>query len=81
LKPKKESRPTYYYLQGDLELSLKFPEHLQTLEEEIDNEVDDKDWAWSQELNYHGKKERYLASAYGDMVDPYWSALVCAGKY
>jgi hypothetical protein len=44
------------YLQGDLESSIKFPERLQTLDEEINNKEDDEDWA-SRELNFYSEKE------------------------
>jgi len=43
------------YLDGDLELSLKFPEKLQTLEEELDEE-EDSDWS-TKPLNHHSEKE------------------------
>lgn len=43
------------YLDGDLESAIKFPEVLQTLEEEIDDE-EESDWA-DRELNFHSEKE------------------------
>ena len=43
------------YLDGDLEISLKFPEKLQTLDEELDEE-EDSDWS-TKPLNHHSEKE------------------------
>ena len=43
------------YLDGDLELSLKFPEKLQTLDEEMDDE-EDSEWS-TKRLNHHSEKE------------------------
>jgi hypothetical protein len=43
------------YLDGDLELSMKFPDKLQTLDEEIEEE-DDSNWS-TEELNFHTEKE------------------------
>jgi hypothetical protein len=43
------------YLDGDLELSLKFPEKLQTLYDELDEE-EDSEWSTKQ-LNHHSEKE------------------------
>lgn len=43
------------YLDGNLEVSLKFPEKLQTLEEELDEE-EDSDWS-TKPLNHHSEKE------------------------
>lgn len=43
------------YLDGDLDSSIKFPEKLQTLDDEINGE-DDSDWS-SKELNFHSEKE------------------------
>jgi hypothetical protein len=43
------------YLDGDLELALKFPDKLQSLEEEI-YEEEESDWA-TKELNFHSEKE------------------------
>jgi hypothetical protein len=43
------------YLDGDLELSLKFPEKLQTLDDELDEE-EDSEWSTKQ-LNHHSEKE------------------------
>jgi Dynamin family len=56
------SRMLYYvqerivsYLDGDLALSLKFPDKLQTLFDEIEDE-EESDWC-SKELNFHSEKE------------------------
>ena len=43
------------YLDGDLELSLKFPDKLQTLDDELDEE-EDSEWSTKQ-LNHHSEKE------------------------
>jgi hypothetical protein len=43
------------YLDGDLESARKFPAMLQTLEDEIEEEIE-SDWA-EKELNYHTEKE------------------------
>jgi len=43
------------YLDGDLELSLKFPEKLQTLEDELDDE-ELSEWS-TKPLNHHSEKE------------------------
>lgn len=43
------------YLDGDLELSLKFPDKLQTLEDELDEE-EDSEWS-TKTLNHHSEKE------------------------
>lgn len=43
------------YLDGDLELSLKFPEKLQTLDDELDEE-EDSEWS-TRPLNHHSEKE------------------------
>ena len=43
------------YLDGDLELSLKFPEKLQTLDDELDEE-EDSEWS-TRKLNHHSEKE------------------------
>lgn len=45
------------YLDGDLTSSLKFPDKLQTLDEEIDDE-EESDWA-TRELNFHTEKENH----------------------
>lgn len=44
------------YLMGDIESSIKYPERLQTLDEEIDDEEDDEDWA-GRPLNHYSEKE------------------------
>jgi hypothetical protein len=56
------------YLKGDLESSLKVPERLQTLEEEIEDEEDDEDWV-SRELNYHSEKEDIWRQRIADMKE------------
>ncbi|VEU40799.1 unnamed protein product [Pseudo-nitzschia multistriata] len=43
------------YLDGDLELSLKFPDKLQTLDDELDEE-EDSEWS-TRSLNHHSEKE------------------------
>lgn len=43
------------YLDGDLEVTIKFPEEMQTLDDEIERE-EDSDWSLRQ-LNYHSAKE------------------------
>jgi hypothetical protein len=45
------------YLDGDLESSLKFPERLQNLDEEIDDE-DQSEWS-ERELNHYTDRENY----------------------
>lgn len=45
------------YLDGDLESSLKFPERMQTLEEEIEDE-EDSEWC-KRELNFYTEKEDF----------------------
>ena len=43
------------YLDGDMELSIKFPDKLQTLDDEIEEE-EESDWS-TRELNFHSEKE------------------------
>ena len=63
------------YLDGDLETAMKFPETLQSLEEEIVDE-ENSDWA-EKELNHHSKMEDdwrdriTKMGAYPDTVQPH----------
>ena len=63
------------YLDGDLETAMKFPETLQSLEEEIVDE-ENSDWA-EKELNHHSEMEddwrdriAEMKGAYPDTVQP-----------
>jgi len=55
------------YLDGDLQVSLKFPQALQTLEEEIWDE-EESDWNLKR-LNYHSEKEDEWRSRIGELKD------------
>ena len=57
------------YLQGDLESALKFPERLQTLEQEIEAE-EESDWT-TKELNYYSEKEDYWRDRIAEMQGRY----------
>ena len=55
------------YLDGDLQLAMKFPEKLQTLEEEIEEE-EESDWA-IKELNFHTDKEDHWRDRIANMEE------------
>ena len=55
------------YLDGDLELAMKFPGKLQTLEEEIDEE-EESDWA-AKELNFYTAKEDHWRDRIAQMEE------------
>ena len=57
------------YLQGDLESALKFPQRLQTLEQEIERE-EESDWT-TKELNFYSEKEDYWRDLIAEMQGRY----------
>jgi hypothetical protein len=57
------------YLDGDLETAVKFPEKLQTLDDELDGE-EESDW-YSKELNHHSEKEEEWRSRVEVISNPY----------
>lgn len=55
------------YLDGDLELAMKFPHKLQTLDEEIEEE-EESDWS-AKELNFHSEKEDHWRDRIANMEE------------
>jgi hypothetical protein len=67
------------YLDGDLESALKFPEKLQTLEEEIGDE-ETSDWS-EKELNHHSDAEDNWRDRIADFEGDYPEAVQPTRKY
>lgn len=61
------------YLDGDLESSMKFPEMLQTLEDEIEEE-EESEWS-SRELNHFSKAEDHWRDRIASLEGKYSSAV------
>ena len=60
-------RKVLNYLDGDLQSSIKFPDSLQTLDQEIDCE-EDSDWS-ERELNFHSERENEWRSRIANLTE------------